>query len=1281
MGQDTLRNTKEITQTFVVLTITSAILLAIRRLQRNQQRSHSTYRTPLGCKSNHEPATVTSQPTDPSPKQPSSANPHSFDVTDYRQREHALRESEARYRDLLDLSPDMIVVHSHGIIRYLNAAGIRMLGGTSAEQFVGQSIFTFIAPASHAIVRQRILQVLNTSTAVPLIEEQFIRLDGQVIDVEVASAAHTYQGNSSVLSIARNITERKQMAEALRQSEERMRLLIENTDDIVLLHDLDGTIRYCNAAEQYQVGPAEVIGKSPADFFSAEEAAHVLEEIQQVATSGTPMTFELAVTWHGERLFFSDHAYPIRNGANNVVSVARISRNITREKEAEQALRQSKTRMQAMFDNAAVGITLIDAQGQFLQYNHWFVEMLGYTSQDLAHITLWDILHADDRQIVQAQVQALMRCEISRYHAEKRYQCKGGRICWGDLTITAVRGETQDVTRAVCVIADTTERKQMEEALLQAQEAAEAATRAKSEFLATMSHEIRTPMNAVIGMTNLLLDTQMTSEQRDYTNTIRVSGDALLTLINDVLDFSRIEAGRLELEHAPFNLRTCIEEALELLAPKAAEKDLELAYWIDVDTPDMLLGDISRVRQILVNLVSNAVKFTEQGEVVVTVNSQGSGVWEQGAGSREQGAGSREQGAGSREQGAGSREQGAGNQETPTPDTPTPDSRPPTPTPDTPTPDSRPPTPDPRPQTPTPDTQTPDSRPQTPDTRPRYTMHLSVRDTGMGIPQDKLDRLFQSFSQVDSSTTRKYGGSGLGLVISRRLAEMMGGSIWVRSKEGVGSTFHVTFVALATTTEPLPFLAAEQPDLQGKRILIVDDNASTRQILSRYAEQWGMQTHTVETAAAAIAWITRQIAPCHAVLLDMHQSALETSLLVARIRAACPKKQVPVLALLSLTMRHELNSETTSITAFLVKPIRPAMLHAALVCIMRGEPVEQYPLFAPHTGNHPISPPHPLRILLAEDNIINQKVALQLLGKIGYRADVAATGYEVLEAMYHRQYDVVLMDVQMPDMNGIETTQRIRTSWPATQQPCIIAMTAHAMDGDRQWCLEAGMDDYIGKPVHVEELATKLLQVIASRGQGSGDRVQGIGFRVQGSGDRVQTAEVGGQAAGVGGQAAGVGGQAAGVGGQAAGVGGQAAGVGGQAAGDQETLKPRTPNPESPLDAATHAAFHTTMQTMARELIMIFLNDTPTKLTTLQQALADADPHSLFTTAHSLKSSSRQLGALHFSSLCKQVEMQARAGSCEGQKELVAQLIAEFARVQEALQAQIRCEGADSPSG
>jgi signal transduction histidine kinase/DNA-binding response OmpR family regulator/HPt (histidine-containing phosphotransfer) domain-containing protein len=513
---------------------------------------------------------------------------------------------------------------------------------------------------------------------------------------------------------------------------------------------------------------------------------------------------------------------------------------------------------------------------------------------------------------------------------------------------------------------------------------AESATLTKSQFLANMSHEIRTPMNAIVGLTDVLLTMQLTPQQHDFVNTIQSSSDTLLLLINDILDLSKIEAGKLELEQYPFKLRNFVEECLDLLAFKAAEKNIELAYLIPPEVPNKLVADVTRLRQILINLLSNAVKFTTKGEVIVSITA---------------------------------RELQTLNKNT---------------------------------------------------IDNHYEFQFAVKDTGVGIPEDRQNRLFKSFSQVDSSTTRQYGGTGLGLAIGKQLSEKMGGQMWVESEVNRGSTFYFTIVAPAESN-----IQSEKDELQlaDKRVLIVDDNATNRQILILQTQSWGMIPRAVESGTEALKLLQAQ--SFDLAILDMQMPHMDGLTLAAKIHQYPPTKNLPLLLLTSIdkTEIEKQSATNSNFAAVISKPIKQIHLCNVLNQILSSKPVNLITATQPHKKTDPMVV-LPLQILLAEDNIVNQKVAIHLLQQLGYAADVAKDGLEVLEALNQRPYDVVLMDVQMPKMDGLEATRQIIASNQV--RPRIIAMTANAMQGDREECLNAGMDDYLSKPIRLDDLARAL---------------------------------------------------------------------------------------------------------------------------------------------------------------------------------------------------------------
>jgi signal transduction histidine kinase/HPt (histidine-containing phosphotransfer) domain-containing protein len=675
---------------------------------------------------------------------------------------------------------------------------------------------------------------------------------------------------------------------------------------------------------------------------------------------------------------------------------------------------------------------------------------------------------------------------------------------------------------------------------------AEANLRAKSDFLATMSHEIRTPMNGVIAMTSLMLETPLTAEQCGYLETIHNSSESLLTIINDILDFSKIEAGKMTLEQRAFDLRGCVEESLDLLAPRALEKNLDLVYAADDDLPAMVVGDAQRLRQVLVNVLGNAVKFTELGDIFVKI------------------------------------------EKCVVPANP-------------------------------------------PGTAAGLELHFSVRDTGIGIQPDQLGRLFRAFTQADVSTARKYGGTGLGLAISRRLAELMGGRMWAESVPGEGSTFHFTIRVTVPAESRPPAHAGRQARLADLKILIVDDDPTVRNTLSEQCRRWGMQPKPVEKPAQAME-LFRNGESFDFALVDLNlPGSLDGVAVAAEIQ------KFPAAAMLPIVLLMPLGTKSNEAKAQLVfahtvsKPVKPGHLKMVL----------ERALLSPHISRHVAAPPPmeqslavqlPMRILLVDDNAINQKVGVRILQRLGYQPATAATGREALEKMDQEPYDFVFMDVMMPEMDGLEATRVLRKRQTLGENPnykgriIVVAMTANAMQGDRDKCITAGMDDYLSKPVR------------------SGDV-------------REMIKRWGGEITAPAPQPA------------------PPAAIPHVPSPVESTInQPKKQPMKQPLEPSVEMDRMTDLtdgnQDQLRELVEMYLKQTSKQLAQLETAIRDGNAGTVRQVAHSCAGASATLGMVHLVPRLRELEKLGASGTLPGAVEIFDQATHEYVQVQEFLKTQ-----------
>ena len=756
--------------------------------------------------------------------------------------------------------------------------------------------------------------------------------------------------------------------------------------------DAQGMAVYTNGAWQQLFGlsAAQTLGDGWSQVIHPEDKDRVLAEWQAAAAAGG----DFDTTYRIQRPDGEARHLQVRSRAmvpeggpgGRIAGYVGVALDISDQVEAARKLQRANFLLETMLAHIPCGISVFDKNLQLQVGNPLFRSLLQLPDH------LFEGEATDFRTLHRYSVRALepqaAEAEVDRrIQAALNPQQRVHELLRASGQVLEVRRALMPGGGFVTTYTDVTQNKRTLESLRQAKEEAEQAALAKSAFLATMSHEIRTPMNGVIGMTSLLLDTPLTDEQREFTQVIRQSGEGLLVVINDILDYSKIESGNMDLEWLPFDLQESVESSIELLALKARDKKLDLVYLIEPDVPAWIYGDLARLRQVLVNLIANALKFTDQGEVFLSVRNSQDGVAERPHGSPGRGV----------------------------------------------------------------------------------TLEVCVKDTGIGIAADKLDGLFQAFSQVDSSTARRFGGTGLGLAISRRLVEAMGGKLWVESEAGVGTRFYFSFVteAAAPVASELP---QDRPELRGKRALLVDDNLTNLRMLGVQAERWGMAQRPCESPQAALALLERG-EHFDVVITDMHMPDMDGVVFARRVRAL--RSNLPIVLLSSVSMRQTPDAELFA--AVLTKPARQLALFDVLVAALpAAQPVQRRQEDRVSPFDVSLAGRLPLRILLAEDNEVNRQVALRMLKGFGYEADVAANGLEVLDALQRQPYDLVLMDIQMPEMDGLEATRRIGQQFPARSRPRVIAMSANALREDADAAVRAGVDDYVVKPISVPMLRAAL---------------------------------------------------------------------------------------------------------------------------------------------------------------------------------------------------------------
>jgi PAS domain S-box-containing protein len=1061
-------------------------------------------------------------------------------IEEHKEVEARLSASELFYETLVETLPQNILrKDTEGRFTFANRRFCHSIG-RPLEELVGKTDFDLFPPELAAKYHRDDLRVMTNQETLDIIEAHQTPSGEKLFVHVIKSPIFDTAGHViGIQGIFWDVTQRKRVEEELAYERDLLRALLENIPDRIYFKDVQCRFLRCSKSMAQRLGvadPRDVVGKTDFEFHPQRQAQEFFDDEQRILLTGQPVInkLERQTDAEGREIWASVTKVPIYSRAGTVAGLIGLSRDITQLKQIEQALRQAEEKYRTIYENSVEGIFQTTPDGHFISANPALARLYGYNLPEELVAALTDIEH-------QLYVDPQRRDEFSRLMREKgevsgfesQVYRKDKSVIWISESARNVKDSAGNVLYYEGIVEDITARKQAEGERERARQAALENARTKAQFLANMSHEIRTPMNAITGMADLLADTRLTPEQREYVETIRNSTESLLGIINEILDFSKIEAGKLTLEVIDFDLRDAVEDTVEMLAERAHKKAIELVCCLEPTVPERLRGDPVRLRQILTNLVSNAVKFTERGEVLVRVRKR---------------------------------------------------------------------------------------------TEDDHTVRVrcEVTDTGIGISPEAMARIFTEFTQADGSTTRRYGGTGLGLTISKQLVQLMGGDIGAESSPGQGSTFWFELPFEKCTTASPPTDSRVTESLRGLRVLLVDDSRNPREILHQHFQLWGIQADDAESSAEAL---TKLQAAAHArdlyplVLIDSEMTDMDGLTLAQTIKN--DPELAPTRIVMLTTLINRLNTalmQATGISACLVKPVRQSRLFDCLINVMSTSgAASAQPSALREESSLPgpdLVTPVDVRVLLAEDNPVNQQVALKQLKRLGFSADSVSNGIEVLSALQRVPYDIILMDCQMPDMDGYEVTRRIRQGGSDSYihlraSPYIIALTANALQGERERCLALGMNDYLSKPLHLRELEAALQRALLKMKPSLA--MNGTDHSRDEASEALDQTVINGL---------------------------------------RELREPGQPDPLA-------------------ELIELFRRDARPRLGKMEAALEAGDMPTLAATTHALKGSASNLGAKHLASLCATLEKQAQAGERNPAQTTLDQVTAEFEKVDALLRTEL----------